>query len=176
MPRARAHGIATNWLRPRRRNQPKHVFGDTGSLTMTWRHSGGWRMPSPEWRLTFLACAGAVLLSLAGCHRSTGVSASVFVQSEITPRPVQVGPANVAVSLADSSGKPLVGARVTLEGNMTHPGMSPVFADAKELGGGRYQGQLNFSMGGDWVVLVHITSADGHKFERQLPAISVGTS
>jgi hypothetical protein len=59
---------------------------------------------------------------------------------------------------------------------MTHPGMDPVFAEAKEMSDGRYAATLNFSMGGDWVVLLHITSSDGQKIERELPVVNVQTS
>ncbi len=51
---------------------------------------------------------------------------------------------------------------------MTHPGMAPVFSDAKEIAPGRYQGQLEFGMGGDWVVLVHATLANGQHLEREI--------
>jgi hypothetical protein len=124
----------------------------------------------------FSACACAVALCSGGCDRSSDVSTSVVIQSEISPSPVRVGPATVTVRLADSSGKPLTKARVTLEGNMTHPGMSPVFAEAREIGSGRYEGKLNFSMAGDWIVLVHITSAEGQKSQRELPPVNVQTS
>jgi len=51
---------------------------------------------------------------------------------------------------------------------MSHAGMSPQFAEAKETGAGRYQARLEFSMAGDWVILLHITLRDGTKqLERQ---------
>lgn len=69
--------------------------------------------------------------------------------------------------LTDASGKAVTGARVRLEGNMSHPGMTPEFADAQEIEPGRYGSSLTFSMAGDWIILVHATLADGRKFERQ---------
>ena len=57
---------------------------------------------------------------------------------------------------------------VQVEGDMNHPGMAPVFADALEIEPGEYRAQLNFSMGGDWVVLFHINLSDGRKVERQM--------
>jgi hypothetical protein len=78
-----------------------------------------------------------------------------------------VGTATFTLRVADASGRPLSGARVSLEGNMTHPGMRPVFAEARELEPGRYQSSLEFTMGGDWVVLVRVTLPDGRKIERQ---------
>jgi hypothetical protein len=50
---------------------------------------------------------------------------------------------------------------------MSHAGMSPLFAEAKETEPGRYVARLEFSMAGDWVILLHITLSDAKKLERQ---------
>ncbi len=50
---------------------------------------------------------------------------------------------------------------------MSHPGMSPLFAEAKETQPGRYESRLEFPMAGDWVILLHITLPGGKKLERQ---------
>ena len=62
----------------------------------------------------------------------------------------------------------MTGARVNLEGDMAHPGMRPEFAETREIAPGRYQGRLDFTMAGDWVILVHITLPGGKIVERQL--------
>jgi YtkA-like len=54
-----------------------------------------------------------------------------------------------------------------VEADMTHPGMSPVFAKAKEMQPGRYEAEIQFGMAGDWVILLHGTLAGGEKLERQ---------
>ena len=51
---------------------------------------------------------------------------------------------------------------------MSHAGMSPVSAAAKEVETGKYRGTLELTMAGDWIVLVHITLNDGQKLERQI--------
>jgi len=51
---------------------------------------------------------------------------------------------------------------------MSHPGMSPLFAEAQETVPGRYQAHLQFQMAGDWVILLHITLPSGKKLERQI--------
>jgi len=56
---------------------------------------------------------------------------------------------------------------------MTHAGMAPVFGDAKETAPGHYQGQLTLNMGGDWVVLAHITLANGKRVEKQIDVSGV---
>jgi hypothetical protein len=90
------------------------------------------------------------------------------VREEIEPQPPVVGPATVTVSLADAEGHPLTNARLTVEGDMSHPGMSPVFAESKEAAGGRYQASVNFAMAGDWVLLLHIKLPGGQTLERQI--------
>lgn len=50
---------------------------------------------------------------------------------------------------------------------MSHAGMSPRFAEARETGPGRYEAHLEFQMAGDWVILLHVTLPDGKKLERQ---------
>ena len=42
-----------------------------------------------------------------------------------------------------------------------------MFAEAGESEPGRYESALEFTMGGDWVVLVRLTLPDGRKIERQ---------
>ena len=61
----------------------------------------------------------------------------------------------------------MTGARIKLEGNMSHAGMAPVFADAKEIEPGRYQSSMELSMAGDWYVSTRTTLADGRAVERQ---------
>ena len=46
--------------------------------------------------------------------------------------------------------------------------MAPSFKTATETAPGQYQARISFDMAGDWVVLLHITLADGKKMERQM--------
>ena len=62
----------------------------------------------------------------------------------------------------------MTGARIKLEGNMSHAGMAPVFADAKETETGRYQSSMDLSMAGDWYVSARVTLADGRQFGREI--------
>jgi hypothetical protein len=80
----------------------------------------------------------------------------------------------VTVRLTGAQGKRVTGARIVLEANMSHAGMSPGFSDAREVEPGRYQAALAFTMAGDWVILAHVTLLDGHKLERQIDVSGVG--
>ncbi len=119
---------------------------------------------------SFPVLTAAALFSIlfaAGCHRQTASSPDIIVVHEIAPQPARVGLTTIALGLTDPSSRPVTAAHITLEGDMSHPGMAPVFGEASEVAPGRYQGKLNFSMGGDWAVLVHITMPNGQKLERQ---------
>jgi hypothetical protein len=107
-------------------------------------------------------------LPAIACHRATDAAPGISVQEQITPLPAHVGPETVAVQLADAAHNPLVHAAIMVEVDMSHPGMSPVFAEATETAPGSYRANIDFSMGGDWVVLLHIKLADGRKIERQV--------
>ncbi|HLX84665.1 MAG TPA: FixH family protein [Terriglobales bacterium] len=89
------------------------------------------------------------------------------VEREFTPLPVQVGPVRVTFTVRDRASKPVEDAHISVEADMSHAGMSPVFAEAKEIQPGRYQADLALGMAGDWVILLHGTLASGEKLERQ---------
>ncbi|MCB0181714.1 MAG: FixH family protein, partial [Anaerolineae bacterium] len=84
-------------------------------------------------------------------------------------------PAAVVIQLTDEAGQPLAGAKVELEGNMSHAGMTPVFSQAKEIEPGQYEAPLEFTMGGDWFILVKVTLPDGRQLERQVDVPGVET-
>jgi hypothetical protein len=119
-----------------------------------------------------LFCVGilatATLAVLAGCGRMGRDLPDVQVALEIEPQPPQIGLATVTVTLQDAAGRPISGATVELEGNMSHAGMVPVFAQAAEGPPGRYEGTLEFTMGGDWFILVRAALPDGRSLERPI--------
>jgi hypothetical protein len=106
--------------------------------------------------------------ALFGCHRPADSSKDISITESITPQPVRSGEETVTFRLADPAGRPLAHAHIQVEGDMDHPGMAPVFSDAAETAPGSYQAPLSFTMGGDWVLLFHITLADGRKIEKQI--------
>lgn len=109
------------------------------------------------------------LLALAvGCGPSAADSSDAQVDLSLDPSPPEVGDVDVLLSLTDASGSPLAGADVRLEGNMNHAGMTPSFADLEEVEPGHYSGTLDFTMGGDWFVLVTAEMPDGTRLERKV--------
>lgn len=61
-------------------------------------------------------------------------------------------------------GEPLSGATVTVTGDMTHAGMVPVVAAARELAPGLYRADtFAFTMAGDWFITADATLPDGSR-------------
>jgi hypothetical protein len=116
-----------------------------------------------------------MLLALAACGRGASDLPDVTVELSVAPEPPQIGPATITVSLRGADNEPLTGASVQLEGNMSHAGMVPVFAQAMETAPGLYEANLEFTMGGDWFILVQAILADGRSMERKvdLPGVDV---
>jgi YtkA-like len=118
--------------------------------------------------LSFILHPSSFILFLSGCHQTKDNQSDIKFEYKIAPDPPRTGPAMFTMKLDDAAGKPIHGARISLEGNMTHPGMRPVFSDAREFESGRYEASLEFTMRGDWIILVHLTLPDGRKLQRQI--------
>ncbi len=120
-----------------------------------------------------LSAAGCVSVSVAlvvfsGCRQGADDTADIAVKLDLDPSPPIVGKADVTLALSDEDNEPLSGAEVRLEGNMNHAGMVPTFADLREESPGRYVGELDFTMGGDWFILVTAQLPDGGRLERKI--------
>ena len=121
-----------------------------------------------------LFAALSVLLStLSGCRSSSLKTFHALVRCEVKPQPPRVGKAVVVVTLAEPGGAPIEGASVSVEGNMSHPGMQPVYIKTKEISPGRYEAPMNFTMGGDWFLTVTASQTDGSTVEKQFPVPGV---
>lgn len=119
-------------------------------------------------RHALVAFTSVGLLAVAGCHQAARQPDDVVIESEILPRPLEAGPVTLNLKVQDAASRPVTGARIELEGDMSHPGMAPVFGEATESAEGYYSGRLDLPMGGDWVILMHVTLANGRKIERQI--------
>jgi uncharacterized protein (DUF2141 family) len=103
--------------------------------------------------MKYLVCLCLFLLSCAPAKQS-----DLVVRLEATN--FSVGAVPLVLQL-EFQNKPLTEAVVTIRGDMTHAGMSPVQAKARELGAGRYAvSNFAFSMAGDWVLSVSAIKGD----------------
>lgn len=118
-------------------------------------------------RLAWLS-ACVVLLFAAGCNSDAASESDLNFELTFEPSPPKVGEANVTLKVTDSSGAPVEGADIELEGNMNHAGMVPSPADLEESEPGQYDGTMDFTMGGDWFVLITGKTSDGGSIEHKI--------
>jgi len=118
----------------------------------------------------------ALGLLVAGCAPGNEASDGSAIVRFDPPVP-QVGTAELEVRLVDAAGEPLAGGKVELEANMTHAGMTPTFATLTESSDrpGVYTGDVEFTMSGDWFLLLEAELADGRHIERKLDVPGVRT-
>lgn len=117
--------------------------------------------------------AAAILAAAAAagaCRRAPSADARPSVDVSWTLSRQVVGPATLIVTLRDAGGAPVTGAAVRVEGHMTHPGMTPIqaAAAAADRARGVYQAEIEFTMAGDWVLLVSAVLPGGQRIEGRI--------
>jgi hypothetical protein len=130
------------------------------------------RTPALRAGLLALGVLGATLFA-AGCRKTAAADQDIDLTWTLSPAPPAVGPATLTVTLQRSSGEPLAGAAVQLEGHMTHPGMAPVLADGSERAPGVYDLPFTFTMQGDWALLVSVVTPWDARIERRIDVANV---
>ncbi|HEX8683340.1 MAG TPA: FixH family protein [Ardenticatenaceae bacterium] len=130
-------------------------------------------------RLTWLLI---ILLLLAGCARVQnprflGAAAEtppgVAIDLSELPENPTVGTASQLFITVTREGRPVEGAEVQVEGNMTHAGMEPLFMEATEVAGGEYEAAIEWTMGGEWFLRVRATLPDGSVAEERVSGFEV---
>lgn len=116
-------------------------------------------------RLTRLFPIAAALVLLSSCRPQS--SGSLRIESHVDPNPARVGPAGIRVELFDHRNNSVSDARVTVEADMAHPGMKPVFAEARPVSGNTFEAKLDFAMPGDWTILITASEPNGIRVEQQ---------
>lgn len=111
------------------------------------------------------------LALLSACRppepRAAANPAGISVTARLDGAP-QLGTVPVVVELS-VAGAAVTGASVMVTGDMTHAGMAPVTAEAKEAGAGTYRADsFAFTMAGDWILTVDVTTADGARARSEL--------
>jgi YtkA-like protein len=110
-------------------------------------------------------CASCVIVQ--ACRQQESKSPGLIFAHEISPQPPRVGKVTITLNIKDAADGAVAGARLNIEGSMSHAGMVPVFADATEIEPGRYRAVMELSMAGDWNVTVHLTLSDGRKLDHE---------
>ncbi len=91
-------------------------------------------------------------------------SSPTAVRTELEGEPA-LGEAKVRVYVLENN-EGVSGATVEVTGDMTHAGMAPVTATAKEVGAGLYETEgFEFTMAGDWLLTSEVVYPDGTEVE-----------
>jgi hypothetical protein len=110
-----------------------------------------------------------LLASELGCAPPSEDSAGLRLEWTLEPAEPRVGPTTLQLALADDAGRPLAGADLEVEATMSHAGMETVFGtEVREVAPGRYEVPLEFTMAGDWILIVKTELPDGREDERHL--------
>ena len=115
---------------------------------------------------------GLLIILVPACGRiQTGQEQDSEVSIELTVEPAQpaAGPTQLIITLTDQNGQPIDNAVLEIEGNMTHAGMVPVFAQTTDGENGRYVVPFEWTMGGDWTLTVDVLLEDGRTISREFP-------
>lgn len=121
--------------------------------------------------LLVLACA-VLLASAVACRPNP--SDRIDASWTLDPSPPSSGAPLVArITLRDRSRMPVIGAKLRLEGQMSHPGMTPVVVDLSERGDGVYEARLQLTMAGDWILVVSGQLRDGTPIVKQIDLAGV---
>jgi YtkA-like len=116
-----------------------------------------------------IALALATALALAGCRQSAQstptpailATPTLTIEMAVAPTPPTTGEAELIVSVHSPDGAPISDARVAVRSDMTHAGMPPVLAEAASGTNGEYRVPFEWTMGGDWIVTITVTTSDG---------------
>lgn len=119
-------------------------------------------------RTTAVRALVVAALACGACRGSSGTAGDEQFRVSISPEPPRVGHAAVSAELLTAGGEPVSGAKVRVEGNMNHAGMKPSLAVLVETAPGHYRGTLEFTMGGDWILLLEAQLPDGRRVEHRL--------
>ena len=113
-----------------------------------------------------------VCLIAAACTRPAQARDLKF-EWTLTPAPVSVGRARLQLRVLDAAGGPVRGAQLQIEAQMSHPGMVPLVVVATERSEGLYEAELQFSMGGDWILVVEGSLSNGARVHHRIDVPNV---
>lgn len=114
--------------------------------------------------LTLVLAAG-----LTACRpKSASGSPDVKATVAFAHPPPAMGPNELTITLTRPDGSPASVTRLEVEGDMNHAGMKPTFANLHAAGPGHYAGTIEFTMGGDWFLLLSGERSDGSRFTQKV--------
>jgi hypothetical protein len=121
---------------------------------------------------------GLIALLLCGAAACGGRHAAddVRVALSVDPAsPAAGADSAVRLTVRDRQSRPVQGARLSIEAHMSHPGMAPIVAVARETGEGIYIARIPFSMAGEWTLVASGVLADGSRLADHVERTTVIT-
>jgi hypothetical protein len=117
-----------------------------------------------------LVLALLVLFALSACRSDDRLGSERFdLDVKLTATELPHGAMTLAtLTLRDRAHRPVPGAQLQVKGFMSHPGMAPLIPTVTDQGEGVYVAYLQFTMAGDWTLLVTGELPDGSKIVTSL--------
>ena len=119
-------------------------------------------------RVGMVGALALTLLALNACGGRATPASDLRIELR-TAENIHTGAATLTIHVTNAAGQPVEDAAVTVEGNMTHAGMTPVLANGQGGPDGLYSVPFNWTMAGDWVVTVKVTLPDGRQAQADFP-------
>lgn len=150
----------------------------------------GWNKSAKQHPSQKKSLNGSLLLALSvvlclsglqsGCGRirqgSQHDANDLKIDMATEPTKPAVGPGRLIFTLRDDADHPIDSAALNIEGNMSHAGMVPVFAQTTGGENGRYVVPFKWTMAGDWILTVDVSLADGRVVSGQFLVVVVDDS
>lgn len=109
-----------------------------------------------------------LILLLSACNgRQSQQSDTIDLDMTVVPQTTTVGDTILTITLKDTAGAVIDDAELTIKGDMSHAGMQPVLANTSGGINGVYTVPFEWTMGGDWIVTIDVTLADGRYHAQQ---------
>jgi hypothetical protein len=116
----------------------------------------------------------ALMLAIAAgcvasaCARDAPLARDVSIAPAWSPSPPVVGTARLTLRVLDAARTPVTGAQLKVESHMSHPGMPPLLTTPVERAPGVYDTDVQFTMRGDWILVVSGQLADGSRVHQRI--------
>ena len=119
----------------------------------------------------FLSLLSLVLVACGGRQSQQTDSGGVNIDLEITN--LAVGESTLMITLTSAGGEQINDASLSVRGDMTHAGMTPVVREIDGGENGVYIVPFEWTMAGDWIVTVDAKLPDGQTVTRRFEDLKI---